>query len=131
FPRGSARPDPAGRAFLALLQCAAEDCSASRFAEYLSLAQVPDLDASGAPIRTEHDFVPPQDELLEGFQPDSEPAAAADAGEGPVITAPRRWEQLLVDAAVVGGRDRWERRIRGYEQELRLKLISAENRPHI
>ena len=72
FPRGSARPDPAGRAFLALLQCAAEDCSASRFAEYLSLAQVPDLDASGAPIRTEHEFVPPRDELLAGFQPDSD-----------------------------------------------------------
>ena len=127
FPRGSARPDPAGRAFLALLQCAAEDCSASRFAEYLSLAQVPDLDASGAPIRTEHEFVPPQDELLASFQPDSAPAAPGDAGEAPVVMAPRGWEQLLVDAAVVGGRDRWERRIRGYEQELRLRLGAVEN----
>src|SRR5581483_7882539 len=41
FSRGTARPDPAGRAFLALLGCAAEKCSASRFAEYLSLGQVP------------------------------------------------------------------------------------------
>src|SRR5262249_6084062 len=41
FSRGTARPDPAGRAFLALLACAAEKCSASRFAEYLSLGQVP------------------------------------------------------------------------------------------
>ena len=32
FSRGTVRPDPAGRAFLALLQCAAEDCSASSFA---------------------------------------------------------------------------------------------------
>ena len=41
FERGTRRPDPAGRAFLALLACAAEGLSARRFAEYLSLAQVP------------------------------------------------------------------------------------------
>ena len=41
FARGSRRPDPTGRAFLALLQCAEESLSAKRFAEYLSLAQVP------------------------------------------------------------------------------------------
>ena len=29
------------------------------------------------------------------------------------LRAPRRWERLLVDAAVIGGRDRWRRRIRG------------------
>lgn len=127
FPRGTARPDPAGRAFLALLQCAAEDCSASRFAEYLSLAQVPDLDRAGSPVRVERGFVPPQDELLAGFQPTAEAADPVLIGDAPVINVPRGWEQLLVDAAVVGGRDRWERRIRGYEQELRLRLGSAEN----
>ena len=42
FDRGSRRPHPAGRAFLALLACAAEGLSASRFAEYLSLGQLPD-----------------------------------------------------------------------------------------
>ena len=41
FDRGTRRPDPAGRAFLALLSCAAENLSAARFAEYLSLGQVP------------------------------------------------------------------------------------------
>ena len=41
FSRGAARPDPAGRAFLALLACAGDGCSASRFAEYLSLGQLP------------------------------------------------------------------------------------------
>src|SRR5439155_7795298 len=41
YSRGVVRPDPAGRAFLALLECALENCSASRFAEYLSLGQVP------------------------------------------------------------------------------------------
>ena len=49
FARGTSRPDPSGRAFLALLACAAEGLSARRFAEYLSLSQVPDLDPAGAP----------------------------------------------------------------------------------
>src|SRR5947208_3382893 len=40
FVRGARRPDAAGRAFVALLTCAAEDLSARRFAEYLSLGQV-------------------------------------------------------------------------------------------
>ena len=39
--RGTRRPHPAGRALLALLSCADENLSAHRFAEYLSLAQVP------------------------------------------------------------------------------------------
>jgi hypothetical protein len=41
FDRGNRRPHPAGRAFLAMLTCAAERLSAVRFAEYLSLGQVP------------------------------------------------------------------------------------------
>ncbi len=45
FERGTRRPDPAGRALLALLACADESLSARRFAEYLSLAQVPALKA--------------------------------------------------------------------------------------
>src|SRR5436309_12464871 len=47
FDRGTRRPHPAGRAYLALLRCAIDNLSASRFAEYLSLGQVPDP-ASGA-----------------------------------------------------------------------------------
>src|SRR4029078_10671135 len=42
FERGTRRPHPAGRAFLALIACAQENLSARRFAEYLSLGQVPD-----------------------------------------------------------------------------------------
>ena len=49
FARGAVRPDPAGRAFCALLKGAAEGLSAQRFAEYLSLGQVPDAAPSGAP----------------------------------------------------------------------------------
>jgi ATP-dependent helicase/nuclease subunit B len=40
FTRGTIRPDPAGRSFLALLHCAEEGLTASRFAEYLSLGQL-------------------------------------------------------------------------------------------
>ena len=38
------------------------------------------------------------------------------------LRAPRRWERLLVEAAVIGGRDRWRRRIDGLTNELRRKL---------
>ncbi len=43
------RPDVAGRSLLALLYCAAEGLSASRFAEYLSLGQVPEEDEPATP----------------------------------------------------------------------------------
>jgi len=49
FARGTKRPDPSGRAFLALLGCAAEGLSARRFAEYLSLGEVADAETEGAP----------------------------------------------------------------------------------
>ncbi|HSR54450.1 MAG TPA: hypothetical protein VLV83_26795, partial [Acidobacteriota bacterium] len=60
FTQGAIRPDPAGRAFLALLACAAEGLSASRFAEYLSLGQVPEVDEGGGPPQREAPWVPPQ-----------------------------------------------------------------------
>ena len=34
------------------------------------------------------------------------------------LRAPWRWERLLVDAAVIGSRARWERRLRGLGEEL-------------
>ncbi len=52
FTRGSRRPDPSGRALLALLACAGDGLSARRFAEYLSFAQVPSLAENGAPPAT-------------------------------------------------------------------------------
>src|SRR5258708_40210535 len=64
FSRGVARPDPAGRAFLALLACAGEGCSASRFAEYLSLGQLPPVDKNGAPVKQPLQWIPPDDEIL-------------------------------------------------------------------
>ena len=46
FDRGTRRPDPSGRAFVALLSCAVDGLSAKRFDEYLSLGQVPPVDAA-------------------------------------------------------------------------------------
>jgi len=45
------RPDVAGRSLLALLHCADEGLSASRFAEYLSLGQVPEGDEPATPAQ--------------------------------------------------------------------------------
>src|SRR6266542_3082975 len=60
FVRGTTAPDPAGRAMLALLACAADGLSAKRFAEYLSLGQVP---APAAKKDVESQWVAPTDEL--------------------------------------------------------------------
>ncbi|WP_437548756.1 PD-(D/E)XK nuclease family protein [Sorangium sp. So ce367] len=182
FAQGSVQPDPAGRALLALLACAAEHLSASRFAEYLSLGQVPDATPAGEPppaapeadrwvppdddlfpelLRGGFDEVPPDDDMEGGdlgFDPPAKsfsPAAqtpdptapnldptgqspdptaptpdpTAQGPDAPVhdgtLRAPRRWERILVDAAVIGGLDRWEARLSGFERELRLSLSRA------
>ena len=69
FDRGTRRPHPAGRAFLAILACACGKLSARRFAEYLSLAQVPQLDPETGGPRPDatnygFDFIVPDDEVL-------------------------------------------------------------------
>jgi CRISPR/Cas system-associated exonuclease Cas4 (RecB family) len=51
------RPDVAGRSLLALLYCAAEGLSASRFAEYLSLGQTPDEEEPPTPAMWERMLV--------------------------------------------------------------------------
>jgi ATP-dependent helicase/DNAse subunit B len=123
FTRGSARPDPAGRAFLALLACASEKCSASRFAEYLSLGQTPANDSSGAPKQNETRFVPPADEVFLN----REPFSGKPPSDATTLATPIAWEKLLVDAAVVGGRDRWLRRLRGLEQEFRFQISALKD----
>ncbi len=134
--RGAVRPDPAGRAFCALLKCAAEGLSAQRFAEYLSLAQVPDAAPGGGPPEAAPDgdrWVAPDSEPVprlstedEGGQPRSSPPTPNGNDGVPVsegqLRAPRRWERLLVEAAVIGGRDRWRRRIDGLANDIRLRL---------
>ena len=140
FSRGSVRPEPSGRAFLALLACAAEGCSASRFAEYLSLGQVPRLDDAGAPVKQAPLWAPPEDEILSNFPappPGAETAASNEDESAPVpLSFPIGWEKLLVDAAVIGGHDRWARRLRGLRAELQTQLRDLDkedesHRPHI
>jgi len=125
FSRGAARPDPSGRAFLALLACAAESCSASRFAEYLSLGQTPPLDLDGSPQTRPPQWTPADDEILAIFQaplaPHPESATPAP------LDVPVGWEKLLVDAAVIGGSDRWARRLRGLRAEFQAQLRDLED----
>jgi ATP-dependent helicase/nuclease subunit B len=135
FSLGTSRPDPAGRAFLALLACADEKLSAKRFAEYLSLGQVPALDEAGGPPKGKHAWTAAQDEMMslglaapapEDSEPLEKAADDADSDDSPQIggtlRAPWNWEKLLVDAAVIGGKDRWERRLNGLDAEFHLKL---------
>ena len=145
FAQGTRLPDPTGRAFLALLACAAEDLSATRFAEYVSLGEVPHAEVPPAAVPSRDRWVPPDEELLPtalaaaneldtpsvdallaalGLAPPvAEVATEIDAHDhAPLgeVFAPWRWEQLLVDAAVIGGLDRWERRLAGLEAQLAL-----------
>ena len=204
FARGARRPDPAGRALLALIECALEKLSARRFAEYLSLGQVPALDQSGAPpgrgawaAADEEVLSVALDRLGEPALPEDESVAPATAttpqhdgargtdsggvhatdsdevhgtdsdevggtgGDGvrktnsdrvlgadrdrvreaggdappvpaaddmdasPVVggnlRAPWKWEQLIVESSVIGGLDRWRRRLAGLAAEMRVR----------
>ena len=137
FDRGTRRPHPAGRAFLAILSCAVEGLSAIRFSEYLSLAQVPDA-ADGT--RAE-ETPPPADDLIAGFarfdpppdQPDSIEASPTNVGEAdaPAVVAgmlrtPWMWEQLIVESAVIGGKpNRWRRRLAGLAEQYHKQVAEA------
>jgi len=138
FSRGVARPDPSGRAFLALLACAGEGCSASRFAEYLSLGQLPPVDRNGAPIKQPVQWTPPGDEILANFPapPPGLEIEKPEATDESTLSVPIGWEKLLVDAAVIGGHDRWARRLRGLRREFQTQLRDLDredqsHRPHI
>jgi len=139
FHRGTRRPDPAGRALLALLACAAESLSARRFAEYVSLGQVPLTEAGNADL-----WSPPADEIVEAMlpiddraedsQPEDEAIAQSARGESEhdlagTLRAPWRWEDLIVEAAVIGKLDRWQRRLKGLEHEYdrRVREASSED----
>src|SRR5687767_3680770 len=139
FHRGTRRPDPAGRALLALLACADEDLSARRFAEYVSLGQVPLTEAGNAdrwspPAEELVAAMLPPEERAEDVQPEEEAQAATMRGEtdrdlAGTLRAPWRWEDLIVEAAVIGRLDRWQRRLRGLEHEYdrRIREASSED----
>jgi hypothetical protein len=131
FERGTRRPDPAGRAFLSLLACAEEHLSARRFAEYLSLGQVP-VPSTPAPDT----WVAPTDDVVENLLPlfdraeDPPPLAEAPAADerdrdrvvAGTLQAPWRWEELLVEAYVIEGLDRWRKRLPGLRHEFERRV---------
>jgi ATP-dependent helicase/nuclease subunit B len=144
FDRGIRRPDPAGRAFIALLSCAVEGLSAKRFDEYLSLGQVPQVvrvpsPASQAPspaprVPSDELFVPSLDdeepETPEQAAPaeDSTPDSDDEAVIAGTLRSPWKWEELVVESAVVGGRTRadggkrWRRRLGGLAADYTLRI---------
>jgi ATP-dependent helicase/nuclease subunit B len=146
FDRGTRRPDPAGRAFLSILSCATENFSAKRFAEYLSLAQVPSLDDFGkAPVGSGTSmWVASRDDVfgvLSERAPDEsddrdgdddQRSATNTNGDQAVVAgtlrAPWKWESLLVESSVIGGSDRWTRRLDGLaaEYELKIRELTSE-----
>ncbi len=143
FARGVRRPDPAGRAFLALLACACEQLSARRFAEYLAFAQVPFLD-EGAPPVDRPQWAPPREETLIvsdavgqlslafDVPPEPEPNDQPDDDAQPHLAgslrAPWKWEEFLVEAAVIGQASRWRRRLSGLKSETKLRLQELTRR---
>ena len=139
FDRGTERPDPAGRAFIALLSCAVEGLSAKRFDEYLSLGQVPQVGEAA-----EVGVIVPKDEALDAVStgmdaPPPENAfrrEAADSDDEAVVAgtlrSPWKWEELIVESAVVGGRDRadgkarWRRRLDGLKADYDYRIRELE-----
>ena len=92
----------------------------ARFAEYLSLGQVPRrarrprdrLDAAARRRAGRRGSPPP----TRRTSTDADDAAGDRAA---LRRAPWRWESLLVDAAVIGGADRWARRLARPRQRAR------------
>jgi ATP-dependent helicase/nuclease subunit B len=138
FARGSVQPDPAGRAFLALLDCRAEGLSAHAFANYLSLGEVPEA-RPAAEVAVPLSAAPPGDEpaspaLLRAKEKNAPEETAEEdeqallaAGESLARRSPWRWQRILIDSAVIGGGDaalaraRWTRRLAGHQEELEKK----------
>jgi CRISPR/Cas system-associated exonuclease Cas4 (RecB family) len=136
FARGTRRPHAAGRAFLALLACAAGNLSARRFAEYLSLGPVPD---PGARAVGPEAFPAPSDEVFGSLadradEPSDEEtpgdAAVEDRGGASdarrAARAPWKWERLLADSKVVATAERWSRRLNGLIHECELQRREIE-----
>jgi CRISPR/Cas system-associated exonuclease Cas4 (RecB family) len=161
FERGTRRPDPAGRAFVALLSCAVDGLSAKRFDEYLSLGQVPQVGTPPAESPADPPLVVPADEIIEVIEIIEAIEVMTDAGRSDASTArggaadeedsggavtttvvdsddeavvagtlrsPWKWEELIVESAVVGGRNRaegkarWRRRLDGLKADYEYRI---------
>lgn len=150
FTHGAKRPEPGGRALLALLDCVIEGLSARALGEYLSLGVLPPSEDGAPPpaVSGAEAFVPPDEEYLPGAvsraldegagggaavdddDDDLDEAAAREPVESPTgesspaprrLRAPRTWEALLIESRALGGRDRWTTRLAGLRAELELR----------
>ena len=140
FDRGTLRPAAAGRAFVAMLDCACEGLSARRFAEYLSLGQVPRASESKQPsalVLADADDTPDSgpfrflttpaaddDQPEEPAADDADAAIDGDPVEG-TLPQPWKWESLIVESSVIGGDPaRWRRRLTGLERTYAIQLAA-------
>jgi len=132
FARGTTRPDPSGRAFLALLLCATSELSAARFAEFLSLGEMADVTAQGEPPEalTSSERWTPADDGPRDLEADGSSLAPPTTEDGTPRgpRSPRHWERLLVDASVIGGLDRWKRRLEGLRHQFLLALANVADK---
>jgi len=133
FFKGTSAPDPAGRALLALLACKADGLSAKRFAEYLSLGELPQLQETGDVesnwVGPEDDLIPVAEETEDSNKKKDDFNLTSNPDDSPLVDGtlrtPARWETLLVESAVIGGRERWARRLDGLANELSLRIEEA------
>ncbi len=122
--RGARRPDPSGRALLALLACATEGLSARSFSSYLSFGAMPRTATGEPPPPSPNAARRAYDDEDDDDENEPEPSES-DAAEA--IRVPRRWERLLVEATVIGGApERWQRRLEGLSRELDRRIEELE-----
>ena len=150
FDRGTRRPHPAGRAFLAILACAVRAAVGAPLRRVPRRSrQVPRLDEARARARSSSSPLDDEDSgcrtLGRGrtstrpgpwtaiLGPPTSDLRASDLRRRSAIVegtlrAPWKWETLIVESAVIGGDPaRWHRRLTGLANELRLQR-DAERR---
>ena len=115
FDAGTAPPARAARAFLALLDCALADLSADAFFEYRTLGEhrpAADAGEAGEPDRND-------DGTNDGADDRHDDGAA---GPRDPFAALRRQEGWVLEARVIGGLERWKRRLALLAEKLARRL---------
>lgn len=96
----------------------------------MPLTDASDADLWSPPADEIVEAVLPPEERAEDVQPEEEAQAATTRGEtdrdiAGTLRAPWRWEDLIVEAAVIGRLDRWQRRLKGLEHEYDRRVREA------
>lgn len=111
FDAGTAPPDRAARAFLALLDCALADLSADTFFEYLTLGE----HRTASDAREAGD-----DDRAEDGNEDRNDSGDTDPPDR--FAALRLQEECVLEARVIGGLERWKRRLALFAERLAREL---------